>query len=203
MGRGTSEKAIYGTQGNWATSLGWSNKGELFILKLTTARILVGLADHLTIITMTQVTWCCQPGTMGNCTARLVANTVLAIATIKLSEKSKITKISLLKECDCLVLEMLYWVKHSKIFKYAQITRIGYWITIPKFDTKKNINSACWVIFNIFVICWLVKKKKAFQEHYRSVEQFGSILLSGLIWVQTVCKNQKQTTKFTAGRLRV
>ena len=37
-------------------SLGWSNKGELFILKLTTARVLVGLADHLTIITMTQVT---------------------------------------------------------------------------------------------------------------------------------------------------
>ena len=37
-------------------SLGWSNKGELFILKLTTARVLVGLADHLTIITMTQIT---------------------------------------------------------------------------------------------------------------------------------------------------
>ena len=41
--------------------------------------------------------------------------------------------------------------------------------------------------------------KKLFQEHYQSVKQFGSRsnthILSDLIWVQTVCKGNQQTTK--------
>ena len=45
--------------------------------------------------------------------------------------------------------------------------------------------------------------KKLFQEHYKSVKQFGSRstdILSVMIWVQTVCKGYQQTTKFAASK---
>ena len=41
--------------------------------------------------------------------------------------------------------------------------------------------------------------KKFFQEHY----QFGYDLLSGLIWVQTVCTGYQQMTKLAAGKEKV
>ena len=41
--------------------------------------------------------------------------------------------------------------------------------------------------------------KKIFQEHYQSIKRFGSIL-SGLIWVQTVCKGYQQTAKSLQAR---
>ena len=47
--------------------------------------------------------------------------------------------------------------------------------------------------------------KKIFHEHLVSESQTVWIqirpdFMSGLIWVQTVCKNHKQMTKFAAGR---
>ena len=43
---------------------------------------------------------------------------------------------------------------------------------------------------SFFVVCRYFSKltfsKKLFQEHYQSVKRFGSAVLSGLIWVQTV-----------------
>ena len=42
--------------------------------------------------------------------------------------------------------------------------------------------------------------KKIFQEHYQSIKLF--VILSGLIWVQTICKDYQQMTKFVAGRQR-
>ena len=54
--------------------------------------------------------------------------------------------------------------------------------------------------------------KKIIQEYYQSVKQFGSRsgttkirpdILSGLIWIQTVCKGYQQTTKVATSRERV
>ena len=64
-------------------------------------------------------------------------------------------------------------------------------------------NFACWVIF--MVSCHLLffkinVFKKLIQEHYQSVKQFGSRsgpnVMSGLILVQTICKDHQQMVKF-------
>ena len=69
---------------------------------------------------------------------------------------------------------------------------------------------AC-LVAKIFIIFFyqnsLFQKKKIFQEHYQRVKlfaiQISRDVLSGLIWVQTVCKDYQQMTKVAAGRQRV
>ena len=43
--------------------------------------------------------------------------------------------------------------------------------------------------------------QKFFQEHYQSVKGFGSRVLSGRIWVQTVCKGYQKISKVAASKV--
>ena len=60
----------------------------------------------------------------------------------------------------------------------------------------------------VLTLCFLklTFSKNFFQEHSKSVKRFrsrsGPTILSGLIWVQTVCKDYQQMTKFVvAGKV--
>ena len=66
----------------------------------------------------------------------------------------------------------------------------------------KSLNSACWVILHAFwsSVDFYFKInffKKIFQEYCQSV------VLSGLIWVQTVCKGYQQMTNVTTSNERM
>ena len=62
-------------------------------------------------------------------------------------------------------------------------------------------NFACFfVVCGFFFFFKLTFSKKIFQEHHQGVKQIGSrsgpMFLSGLIWIQTICKGYKQMSKF-------
>ena len=65
-----------------------------------------------------------------------------------------------------------------------------------------GINSECWVIFHVFVVCWFFIKSHPFRKILSRILfkcqtvwiQTRPDILSGLVWVQTVFKGNQQTT---------
>ena len=67
------------------------------------------------------------------------------------------------------------------------------------------------IFLGFFVVCGFVFKinlfKRIFQEYHQSFQtvwiQIRTDVLSGLIWVQIVCKDYQQTTKVASSELKV
>ena len=105
-------------------------------------------------------------------------------------------------------------------FLYTQIYFLNLALRLFNKYTRRNVNNfnklkrntLCTLgEFNTFVvICWLLFKIKFFKASFRNTIRVSNVciqiraeVLSVLIWEQTVCKGNQQTTKVAAGKKRV
>ena len=80
---------------------------------------------------------------------------------------------------------------------------------LKHFRRRQKQTTLVMIGHNFYVVCWLFFSKLNFSKNFKNTIRVSNSLdpdqaqcSVGMIWVQTVCKDQQQMTKFLAGSQR-